>query len=158
MSIRSLIELPQLSLNPDISIAVFRVATSLIFVIGGLGHFGQDEVMMARIVESPWYGEVQAIGDPYFYLYLSGAVMIVAGLGLMVGFLTKLSALALFVALVPITFVIHIAPDHVGPLFKNIAILGALGYFFVSGGGEKSVDHSLVVTSELTAAGLSRDS
>jgi putative oxidoreductase len=32
---------------------VFRIATSLIFIIGGLGHFGQSQVMMARIEQSP---------------------------------------------------------------------------------------------------------
>jgi putative oxidoreductase len=122
---------------------LLRVATSLIFIIGGLGHFVQDHVMLKRIEESPWHDWVVSMGDPSFFLYLSGGVMLVAGLGLALGLFTRLSSLLLFVTLVPITFVIHIAPDHVGPLFKNIAILGTLMFFFVSGGGWLSVDRKL---------------
>lgn len=53
----------------------------------------------------------------------------------MLGFYTRLSALSLFLTLIPITFVIHIAPEHKGPLFKNVAILGGLLHFVVRGGG-----------------------
>ena len=122
-----------LSRFEPLSELVFRVATSLIFVIGGLGHFVQDDVMLARIEGSPWLELVRAIADPMLLLHVSGAVMLVSGLMLMLGLYTRPAALALFVTLVPITFVIHIAPDHTGPLFKNIAILGALGFFFVRG-------------------------
>lgn len=51
------------------------------------------------------------------------------------GALTRLAALALFVTLVPITLSIHIAPGHVGPLLKNVAILGGLVHFMVRGPG-----------------------
>ncbi len=119
---------------------IFRVSLSLIFVIGGLGHFVRQEWMLQRLTDSPWSDWVEAIGSPAFYLELSGAVMMVAGLSLLSGFYTKLSALALFVTLVPITFVIHIAPDHTGPLFKNVAILGALLHFVVYGASNYSVD------------------
>ena len=117
----------------------FRIATSLIFIIGGLGHFGQSQVMMARIEQSPWYDLVLSLGDPLFFLYLSGAVMVPAGIALAVGYRARFASLMLFMTLVPITFVIHIAPDHVGPLFKNIAILGALAHFFTAGGGARSL-------------------
>jgi len=43
---------------------LFRVLTSLIFIIGGLGHFGQHPVMLDRMVESPWAPVVAKIGDP----------------------------------------------------------------------------------------------
>lgn len=73
-------------------------------------------------------------------LWLSGFIFIVAGATLAFGWMTRLSALALFATLVPITIAIHIAPDHVGPLFKNIAILGALLYVFLNGAGRYPVD------------------
>jgi len=122
-----------------ISDAVFRSAFSLIFIVGGLGHFVQNEVMMTRFEDSPWRGVV-AIADPSLFLYLSGAIMIVFGVLLMIGLWTRLAALALFLALVPITIVIHVAPDHVGPLLKNVAILGGLIHFFVRGSGAYSLD------------------
>ena len=119
---------------------VFRVLTSLIFIIGGLGHFGEHDQMLARMEESPWRSEVAMLGDPSMLLWLSGAVFVIFGITLAAGFMTRLSALALFVTLVPITIAIHIAPGHVGPLFKNIAILGALLFLMARGGGRYSVD------------------
>ncbi len=85
------------------------------------------------------YELVLALGDPLFFLYLSGAIMVPAGIALAVGYRTRFASLMLFLTLVPITLVIHIAPDHVGPLFKNIAILGALVHFFTAGGGARSL-------------------
>lgn len=121
---------------------VFRVATSLIFIVGGLGHFFRSGEMLDRLRASPWLPFVESLGDPLLHLYLSGAVFVIAGLFLAVGFTTRLSALALFLVLIPVTVTIHVVPDssHVGPLFKNVAILGALMFFFVHGGGWGAVD------------------
>ncbi len=105
---------------------IFRVTLSLIFIFGGLGHFFGLQGMLERIKESPWRDQVEMIGDPTALLWLSGAAFVVFGLLLMFGRLRRLSALILFVTLVPVTVAIHIAPGHVGPLFKNVAILGAL--------------------------------
>ena len=124
----------------NLSDLIFRVGLSLIFIIGGAGHLVREQMMLQRIEASPWFDWVNALGSPLFFLQLSGIVFILAGFGLLLGLRTRLSALALFVTLVPITFVIHIAPEHTGPLFKNIAILGALLHFFVRGGGGFSVD------------------
>ena len=124
----------------DLSDLIFRVGLSLIFIIGGAGHLVREQMMLQRIEASPWFDWVNALGSPLFFLQLSGIVFILAGFGLLLGLRTRLSALALFVTLVPITFVIHIAPEHTGPLFKNIAILGALLHFFVRGGGGFSLD------------------
>lgn len=122
---------------------IFRVGTSLIFVVGGLGHFVQDDVMMARFLDSPWVDLVNMFGDPLIMLYLSGAIMLIGGIMLLLGLFTRVSALALFLTLIPITFVIHIAPDHVGPLLKNIAILSSLVYFYVNGPGAYAFDNRL---------------
>lgn len=121
---------------------VFRVLTSLIFIIGGLGHFRQHEMMLERMESSPWRDTVRAIGDPSVLLWLSGAAFVVAGLTLAIGFLTRASALILFVTLVPVTIAIHVVPDpeHVGPLFKNVAILGALLLIWARGAGAYAVE------------------
>lgn len=121
----------------------FRVLLSLIFVIGGLGHFVEHRQMLDRMTESPWAKAIVAIGNPSFLLWLSGVVFIVAGLALALGLLTRLSALALFLTLIPITITIHVAPGHAGPLFKNVAILGALIHFFFRGGGAFAIDNLL---------------
>jgi len=125
---------------------VFRASFSLIFIIGGLGHFGQHETMLLRIEDSPWLELVTSIGPPSLFLYLSGIIFVIAGPALMLGFYTRLSALAIFVTLIPITFVIHIAPDHTGPLFKNVALLGGLVHFMVRGGGWYSLSKYQIAT------------
>ncbi|MCB2089038.1 MAG: DoxX family protein [Sphingomonadaceae bacterium] len=120
---------------------MLRVLTSLIFIIGGLGHFGQHQIMLDRMEQSPWRDLIIAIADPSLLLWLSGAVFVVFGITLALGLSTRLSALLLFVTLVPITITIHIAPDHIGPLFKNIAIMGALLFIAARGPGAYALDN-----------------
>ncbi len=120
---------------------IFRLLTSLIFIIGGLGHFFRPEEMLPRMEESPWRDTIHAIGDPLLLLWLSGAAFVVAGIGLALGWMTRLSALILFVTLIPVTITIHFAPGHMGPLFKNVAILGALFFLFVRGPGSHALDN-----------------
>lgn len=121
---------------------LFRLLTSLIFIVGGLGHFGQHKVMLERMEESPWASTVNRIGDPSVLLWLSGLAFVVAGVTLALGWMTRASALVLFVTLVPVTIAVHVVPDsaHVGPLFKNIAILGALLFFWARGPGAYALD------------------
>lgn len=118
-----------------ISDVAFRVLFSFIFIIGGLGHFFRTAEMLARIDASPWAGMVRRIGDPATLLWLSGIVLVIGGSCLALGLMTRLSALLLCITLVPITISIHVAPDHVGPLLKNVAILGGLLHFLVRGPG-----------------------
>lgn len=119
----------------DLSDPLFRIAVSLIFIIGRLGHFFRPDEMLARIGESPWAPVVALFGDPLLHLRWTGGVFVVAGLALAVGYSTRLAAILLFVALVPVTVVVHVVPDssHVGPLFKNVAILGELFFLAVNG-------------------------
>lgn len=119
----------------------FRLMTSLIFIIGGLGHFGEHRYMLDRMELSPWRDVVNSFGDPSVMLWLSGIAFIVFGVTLALGFLTRLSALIILLTLLPITFFTHIAPGHVGPLFKNIAIIGALAFLWFKGGGAYSLDN-----------------
>lgn len=120
---------------------VFRLLTSLIFIVGGLGHFGQQQQMLDRMSESPWNGLIVSIGDPALLLELSGLVFVSAGLALAIGWMTRMSALLLLVTLVPITVTIHFVPGHVGPLLKNIAIMGALVLIWARGPGVYALDN-----------------
>lgn len=112
---------------------IFRITLSLIFIVGGFGHFFGLKGMLERIKESPWREQVEMIGDPTILLWLSGAAFVVFGFLLMFGVLRRLSALILFATLVPVTLSMHIAPGHVGPLLKNVAILGALMLVYARG-------------------------
>ncbi len=117
---------------------IFRVSVSLIFIIGGLGHFGQHQMMLDRMAESPWRNIVESIGDPSILLWLSGAVFVIFGIALALGIATRFSALIILLTLIPITFFTHVAPGHTGPLFKNIAIMGALVLLIAKSGGAYS--------------------
>ena len=119
---------------------VFRVATSLIFIIGGIGHFAAHDHMLQRMEESPWRGVVEMIGDPSWLLWFSGVVFVFFGITLALGVLTRVSALFILVTLIPITIAVHVAPGHTGPLLKNIAIMGALLYFYANGPGRFAID------------------
>jgi len=130
----------RLTKNAGISDLIFRFALSLIFIVGGLGHFVQHQQMLERMAESPWARLIEAAGNPSLLLWLSGVVFVAAGSALAAGLAVRLSALALFVTLIPITVTIHIAPGHAGPFFKNVAILGALVHFFFNGSGAYALD------------------
>jgi putative oxidoreductase len=95
--------------------------------------------------ESPWADTVNVIGDPSVLLWLSGFAFVVAGTTLALGWMTRASALILFVTLVPVTITTHLVPDplHVGPLFKNVAILGALLLIWARGPGAFALDGRL---------------
>ena len=126
--------------NKRFSDPVFRLCLSLIFIVGGLGHFVEQRQMLERMAASPWSRAINAVGDPALLLELSGYVFVVCGFALAFGFMTRLAVLLLFVTLVPITWTIHVAPGHAGPLFKNVAILGALVHVFFRGSGSYAVD------------------
>jgi len=72
---------------------IFRVFTSLIFIIGGLGHFGRHQMMLDRTAGSPWCDTVNAIGDPSLLSWLSRAAFVAFGIALALGFMTRLSAM-----------------------------------------------------------------
>jgi len=112
---------------------ICRIATSLIFIVGGLGHFGEHQYMLDRRAASPWVDFVNSIGEASVLLWIRGAVFVIAGMTLSVGYKTTLEALALFVTLVRVTLAIHAARGHMRPFFETIAILGALIHSFLTG-------------------------
>ena len=132
--------------NSSFSDPIFRVCLSLIFIVGGLGHFVEHRQMLERMAESPWANTINTIGNPSVLLWLSGAIFVPAGVALAMGFMTRLSSVALFMTLVPITITMHVAPGHAGALFKNIAILGALVHFVFNGSGAVAIDRAFALT------------
>lgn len=76
-------------------------------------------------------------------VFLAGIALVVGGIGLATGTLTRWSAILLIAVLVPITVTVQLNPESLGPLFKNVAILGGLFYFAVNGARILSVDAAL---------------
>ncbi|MGO3689700.1 MAG: DoxX family protein [Psychroflexus halocasei] len=113
-----------------LSIVLLRMMLSLIFIVASLNHLLQLEKTVGRI-ESAKFGMIgNLMGPPEVAVIASGIIMLIAGLSLLIGFKTKLAAIALIIVLIPITLTIQIGQvSSLGPLFKNVAILGGLLVF-----------------------------
>ena len=120
---------------------VFRLLFSLIFIVAGVGHFVQADVMLARLESAPLGHLATAFGPPEVLMAMSGAALVAGGGALALGFQTRLAAAGLFFVLIPITVTTHVGdPSHVGPLFKNVALMGGLIHFGVRGSGAYGLD------------------
>lgn len=115
------------------SVLILRVLTSGIFTIAGVTHFIHPEGITQKINASAYSGFAQFFGDPHMLGILSGYVLLLVGLCFMLGIYTRWSALILLITLIPITITIQMGhgPLH-GPLWKNIALAGALIFFIVN--------------------------
>lgn len=115
------------------SVAVLRVMVSLIFIVASLNHLINTDKAVARIENAKFGALGHLLGPPEISVIASGVVMLLAGIALAIGFKTKWSALLLIVMLIPITLTIQVGQmATVGPLFKNIAILGGLLFFVLN--------------------------
>lgn len=114
------------------SIAILRVMLSGIFIIASLNHMFHVDKTIAKMDESRLGYIGHMFGDPTFPIVLSGGIMLLSGISLLVGFKTKYAALSLALVLIPITITVQVGQiSTLGPLFKNVAIMGGL-IFFIS--------------------------
>lgn len=66
------------------------------------------------------------LGSPKAVVIISGIVMLTADTALLIGFKNWIAAIILFAVLIPITLTIQLGQvETMGPLFKNVAILGS---------------------------------
>lgn len=115
---------------------LFRVLFSLIFLVAGLGHFVQKDVMLARLEAAPLGHLAHLFGPPDLLMTFSGVALVAGGAALALGFRVQLAAMVLFATLIPITVTTHLGdPSHIGPMFKNVALMGGLIHFAVRGTG-----------------------
>lgn len=113
---------------------IFRVLFSLIFVGAGLRHLIGSAEILARLEAAPLSHLATSVAPASLLVAVTGIVLVVAGLGLMLGVWLRAAAVALIVVLVPITVVVDLGHlGALGPLFKNIALLGGLIHFSAHG-------------------------
>lgn len=110
-----------------------RVLLAAIFVIAGLGKL-HDYAGTA--------GYMQAMGVPTALLPLVIALELGGGIALIIGFETRLAALALAVFSVIAAFIFHHGSDQVSQIMfmKNFAMAGGLLALTLHGAGRLSLD------------------
>jgi putative oxidoreductase len=113
-----------------ISVEILRILLSLIFIVACTNHFFNTDKVVSRIENANMGFIGKIIGTPYAVVILTGIVMLLAGVSLLLGFKTRVAALVLIAVLIPITLTIQVGQmSTLGPLFKNVAILGGLLFF-----------------------------
>jgi len=115
------------------SIQLLRVLVSGIFLVAGLNHLLEVEKTAKRIAHANFKGIAHLFGEPQLLIILSGITMMSAGFLFLIGYKTKWAAIILMAVLIPITLTVQVGQiTTLGPLFKNIAILGGLLFFILN--------------------------
>jgi putative oxidoreductase len=116
-----------------LSVLIFRVCLSGIFITAGISHIIQPDQVAARIQSAAFHSFATFFGDPHFLGLITGYLLLIGGVALLLGILTRWSAILLFLVLIPITITIQMGNGifH-GPLWKNIALFGGLIFFIIN--------------------------
>lgn len=121
-----------------------RFLLSLIFLVAGSGHIMNTDKIVLRMSKLSVVPYLEMIAPLSVHAVLSGIVLILGGLGLLLGFKTRLSSILLILVLIPITLSVQLeGKESIGPLFKNIGLLGGLLYFSYFGAKGWSLDNRL---------------
>lgn len=111
-----------------------RLLMALIFITAGYGKLGAGFAATQGYMES--------VGLPGALLPLVILLELGGGIALLLGFQTRLAALALAVFSVVSAFIFHNAPDQMQQIMfmKNLAMAGGLLAFTLHGAGPLSLD------------------
>lgn len=116
-----------------ISVVILRIMLSLIFIVASTNHFFNTEKTVQRMENAKLGFLGNILGTPETAVILSGIVMIVAGFALLIGLKTRYAAMILIAVLIPITLTVQVGQvATLGPLFKNVALLGGLIFFSIN--------------------------
>jgi putative oxidoreductase len=120
-----------------------RILFSLIFLVGGLGHFSPQTISFAS---------AQGVPMASVLVPLSGVVSIVGGLSILLGYKAKLGAWLLVIFLIPVTLMLHkfwtiqdpmMKQMDMAMFMKNLAILGGALFIAFFGAGPASIDEKV---------------
>ena len=112
------------------SISMLRIMLSGIFLVAGLNHVAVPQSVAKRLTASSMYEFFPAFLDPELLAIVVGAGLLGGGLLLLANKLTRYAAMLLLGLLIPITISVQLQGlETMGPLFKNVAIAGALLFF-----------------------------
>ena len=133
------------------SIQVLRIMLSGIFLIASFNHLTNVEQTAKRIDSASMKGFAYLFGDPQLLVILSGIAMLVAGLAFLIGYQTRWAAAILLAVLIPITLTIQVGQANtMGPLFKNVAIMGGLLFFILNNFSKETITETNPAQAELS--------
>lgn len=116
-----------------ISVLLFRIMLSGIFIVAGISHLTNPEQVAQRIQSAAFSSFATFLGDPYLLGIMTGYVLFSAGVAFLLGVYTRWTALTLFMVLVPITITIQLGNGLIhGPFWKNVALFGGLLFFILN--------------------------
>lgn len=115
------------------SVQLLRIMLSGIFLVAGFNHLLNTEKTAQRIEQASFKGIAHFFGEPEWLIIASGVVMLATGFLFLIGYKTKWAAIILMAILIPITLTVQVGQiTTLGPLFKNIAIIGGLLFFVMN--------------------------
>lgn len=127
-----------------VSILIFRSLLSSVFIAAGIGHFLQMKIMAEKLSMAKMSFLVGWLSDLKALVILSGAGLLLGGILLLLGYKTKVSSMFLAILIIIITITVQVGnPEGLGPLMKNIGLLGGLMFFSFNGGFQYSMDEIL---------------
>lgn len=123
-------------------LVIGRILLGLIFLISGVGKIGKFAAVA---------GFMSSKGIPMSELLLVGtiALEVFGGLAIIIGWKARWAAAAIFLFLIPTTFIFHpfwnadpaSYQNQLNHFLKNLAIMGGMLYVVLLGSGTLSVDH-----------------
>ena len=122
---------------------VFRVLFSVVFLAAGFKHLVDGPSVAQRLEAAPLAYLATALAPATLLVFLVGVALLVGGAALAVGCGTRFAAMLLIVVLIPITLTVQVGNGDLGPLMKNIALLGGLIHFAAHGTTGASIDCAL---------------
>lgn len=116
-----------------LSVLVFRILLSGIFISAGITHLIHPDQVTSRIPPAANHFFASFSADPHLLGVLSGYALLISGIAFLMGIFTRWSALVLFLVLIPITISVQLGNGlfH-GPLWKNVALFGGLIFFIIN--------------------------
>lgn len=126
--------------SQKLSQLILRVLGSGIFLLAGISHLTATTRTAARLEEAPFGFLATSLASAELLVMLSGVALLGGGILFLIGYKIRYTALLLTLVLIPITVTVQISLQSLGPLFKNIAIMGILIHFIVNGAVAYSLD------------------
>ncbi len=133
----------------DIAYVLGRIAVPIVFIVFGVLQFMNIESYIANPAVVQVSTLTNGVLSPTVIAYLVATIDLVGGLMVLVGFMTRVAALVLFVFTGLTIYFVHHFWDMDGAArvanqvnaFKNLSIMGALLMLAAMGGGRFSVDN-----------------